>query len=90
MDFERCERDAREIDATRARLRTCQRARDGDGGASAELRAQLAALQAMHTAEVVRHSAEVTALRQRPRWRTVAIAAGVGVLVGGVMWEVVR
>lgn len=90
MDFERCERDAREIDATRARLRTCQRARDGDGGASAELRAQIDALHAVQRAEAARHAREVAELERRPRWRTVAIVAGAGVLIGVAVWEVAR
>ena len=45
VDFDQCLEDARKIDATRAELRECQRLRDADAGAKAELAREKKAAQ---------------------------------------------
>ena len=87
---ERCATDARQVDATRARLVTCQRALDAEGGATAVLQAQLDALRAMQRAEAERHRAQVERLERRPRWRAVVVVAVTALVVGAVTWEVAR
>lgn len=62
-----CKADAVQIDATRARLRSCQRDLDARSGESGTLSEQLAALQAAHLAETARRAEEIAMLRQRPR-----------------------
>lgn len=87
---ERCATDARQVDATRARLVTCQRALDAEGGATAVLQAQLDALRAMQREAVERHARQVEELERRPRWRTVVVVGVTALVVGAVTWEVAR
>ena len=90
---QRCAEDARQIDAHRRRTVECQRALDASAGASAELRAQIEVLQAVQRAEAQRHAREVAELEKRPRWRTVALVGGAGLLAGAAgvaLWQAVR
>lgn len=88
-----CAEDARAIDDTRARLRSCQRDLDAATGSAQGSTQQLLALLEL---ERKRHAAlteEVGELRRRPRWLQVAVVvAGVGVTayLGGRLHQHLR